>query len=73
MSHDWCCTECDEMRLGMACPSGPVHDFIDGGWTTSSDNGVGCFWCRRCGDVRQLMPASVAAPELEVVTIEDVP
>ena len=51
------------------CPSGPVHDFRDGGWTTD-EHGVGCFWCRRCGSVRQLMPASISAPDLEVITIE---
>ena len=51
------------------CPSGPEHDFRDGGWTTD-EHGVGCFWCRRCGSVRQLMPASIQAPELEVITSE---
>lgn len=51
------------------CPSGPEHAFRDGGWTTDGE-GVGCFWCYRCGEVRQLMPATVQAPELEVITME---
>ena len=51
------------------CPSGPVHDFSGEGWTTM-EGGVGCMWCVRCGDIRQVMPASVAAPELETITVE---
>ena len=51
------------------CPTGPEHDFADGGWTTD-DGGIGCFWCRRCGDVRQLMPATVSAPSLETIRVE---
>jgi hypothetical protein len=51
------------------CPSGPRHDFRDGGWTTD-EHGVGCFWCRRCGEVRQLMPASISASSLEVITMD---
>lgn len=60
---------CREDHDDQMCPSGPVHKFVDGGWTTT-ENGVGCFWCERCGDVRQLMPASVEAPDLEVIIVD---
>jgi hypothetical protein len=60
---------CRDSHDDMDCPTGPRHDFREGGWTTD-EKGVGCFWCRRCGDVRQLMPASISAPELEVMQIE---
>jgi hypothetical protein len=61
---------CREDHDDKECPSGPLHDFTDGGWTTSDENGIGCFWCRRCGEVRQLMPATVQAPDLEKIGLD---
>jgi hypothetical protein len=61
----FCRKEHDDNR----CPSGPVHDFQDGAYTTD-EGGVACFWCVRCGDVRQLMPASVTAPALETIKVD---
>ncbi len=61
---------CRDFHEDQRCPSGPVHDFRDGGWTTD-EHGVGCFWCRRCGSVRQLMPASIQAPDLEMISVEE--
>ena len=59
---------CREPHDDDGCPSGPVHDFTGEGWT-AMENGVGVYWCVRCGDTRQVMPLSISAPELETVTI----
>jgi hypothetical protein len=60
---------CKEDHDDQMCPSGPVHDFSGEGWT-AMENGVGCLWCVRCGDIRQVMPVSISASELEVITVE---
>ena len=60
---------CREDHDDQSCPSGPVHNFSGEGWTTM-EGGVGCMWCVRCGDIRQVMPASITSPELEALVME---
>jgi hypothetical protein len=60
---------CRDDHDDRLCPSGPIHDFTGSGWTTD-DHGVGVTWCTRCGDIRQLMPASITACELETISLE---
>jgi hypothetical protein len=60
---------CKEDHDDQMCPSGPVHDFSGEGWT-AMEEGIGCMWCVRCGDTRQVMPASISAPEMEVITVQ---
>jgi hypothetical protein len=48
----------------------PPHQFRAVVWGENVENAQSVLYCRRCGDVRQLAPASIMAPELEVLTIE---